>query len=97
MSDDARLHWLRIRLHAAEAVYASTDTHDILKTALGDIWDRAIALYEGQKALAAQFLLTASPYFEQKRPMDVALSGEDGQKRVSTHLQCLDYRGHYSP
>ncbi len=94
MSDiNPRINMLRLRVQQAEAIYSSKETHAVLATSLGTVWDMAVKTWESP-TLAAEFLLNKNTILEGKRPMDIALSGEDGHQMVYDHIGRIQHGIH---
>jgi uncharacterized protein (DUF2384 family) len=88
-----RINMLRLRVQLAESLYASSETHAVLATSLGTVWDMAVETW-ASPTLAAEFFLNKNGMLEGKRPMDIALSGEDGHKMVYDHIGRIQHGIH---
>lgn len=91
MSDiSSRINLLRLRLQKAEQLYGSHETHDVLARSLGKVWNMVVETWESP-TLAEEFLMNKNHIFEGKRPMGIALSGEDGHQMVYDHIGRIQY------
>lgn len=90
-NDNARINHLRLELSRAAAIFSSKENHALLERQLGEIWDRALALYAGDNTLAATYLLSPNPTLEGKRPFDVAISGQAGYAVVQDCIGRIEH------